>query len=96
MTLFGFVCEDRWVEFSQSYRLIERLHRLLVVLEDDWVLRRPQMPALAIDDVRDRRWLLAAGVSLSRLRKSPALVNSDVQYIIVVGGVPSPLSRPRR
>jgi hypothetical protein len=73
------------VEFSSSDRLIERLHRLLVVLEDDWGPRRHEMPPLAVYDVPGRRWLLAAGVSLSQLREDPALAHSDANYVMIVG-----------
>jgi hypothetical protein len=76
--------DDRVVDFSIDH-LVERLHRLLVVLEDDWNLRGEEMPALAVYDVRAARWLLASGVSLATLRSDPGRVDGAATYLILVG-----------
>jgi len=72
------------VQFSIDH-LIERLHRLLVVLEDDCEARRVELPPLAVYDVSARRWLLAAGISLEELRGRAPLEDEAAAYLIIAG-----------
>jgi len=76
---------DRGVDVAGSDRLVERLHRLLVVLEDESRLNDAELPPLAIFDARLRRWLLVSGVSVDRLREPPEATDDGAHYLIVVG-----------
>jgi hypothetical protein len=66
-------------------RLVERLHRLLVVLEDDCAVRGVDLPPLAVYDVTAARWLLAAGVPLNTLRAYPDAPDGAASFIILAG-----------
>jgi hypothetical protein len=72
-------------------RLVERLHRLLVVLEDDCAGRGVEMPPLAVYDVRAGRWLLAAGVPLETLREDPCQADDDADFVILAGSTVVPV-----
>jgi hypothetical protein len=78
------------VDFSTD-RLVERLHRLLVVLEDDCARRGVEMPPLAVYDVMGSRWLLAAGVPLETLRSDPCPADGHAQFIILAGSTIVPV-----
>ncbi len=65
--------------------MVERLHRLLVVLEDESRASESHLPPVAIFDARERRWLLVSGVSLDRLREPPEATDAGAHYLIVVG-----------
>lgn len=72
------------MDVAGSDRLVERLHRLLVVLEDESRANKSELPPLAIFDVRARRWLLVSGVPLDRLREPPEVDDDGAHYLIVV------------
>ena len=76
---------DRSVDVAGSDRLVERLHRLLVVLEDESRANETELPPLAEFDARARRWLLVSGLSLERLREPPEATDDGAHYLIVVG-----------
>jgi hypothetical protein len=78
------------VDFSGD-RVVERLHRLLVVLEDDCAARGAEVPPLAVYDVRATRWLLAAGVPLETLREDPCHGGGDAEFIILAGSTIVPV-----
>jgi hypothetical protein len=78
------------VDFSTD-RLVERLHRLLVVLEDDCATYEVEMPSLAVYDVKASRWLLAAGVSLETLREDPCAGDGAADFIVLAGSTIVPV-----
>jgi hypothetical protein len=78
------------VDFS-SDRLVERLHRLLVVLEDERTILGTALPPLAVYDISQRRWLLAAGVPLETLRADLAHAHFSAHYLIIVGSKTIPV-----
>jgi hypothetical protein len=79
------------VDFS-SDRLVERLHRLLLVLEDERTLVGDELPPLAVYDIAQKRWLLAAGVSLETLKKvEPGNAGSSAQFLIIIGSTTVPV-----
>jgi hypothetical protein len=78
------------VDFS-SDRLVERLHRLLLVLEDERTLIGDELPPLAVYDIAQKRWLLAAGVSLETLKVEPGNAGSSAQFLIIIGSTTIPV-----
>lgn len=72
------------MQFSIDH-LIERLHRLLVVLEDDCETRRVELPPLAVYDVAARPWLLAAGIPLEELRECAPREDEAAAYLVIAG-----------
>jgi hypothetical protein len=78
------------VDFS-SDRLVERLHRLLVVLEDERALLGAELPPLAVYDISQVRWLLAAGVPLETLKSDPGAEHTSASYLIVFGSKTIPV-----
>jgi hypothetical protein len=85
------VWHDRRVDVAGSDRLVERLHRLLVVLEDESHGNGSELPPVAVFDVRAQRWLLASGVSLATLRQPPAVADAAVRYLLIAGAITVPV-----
>jgi hypothetical protein len=85
MTIFcHFVWQYQCVEFAID-RLIERLHRILVVLEDEAKAQGVELPPLAVYDVRGTRWLLTAGISLDTLRACESRDSETAEYLLITG-----------
>ncbi len=74
--------------------MVERLHRLLVVLEDESRGDDSALPPVAVFAARARRWLLVSGVSLERLREPPEATDDGAHYLIVVGDDVVPVCSP--